>query len=63
MLRSSSSDLLSTPRVSSKMYGEKVFTFSGPQIWNSLPENIRSEKGLEKFKKSLKTYLVRKYLL
>ena len=49
MLRSSSSNLLSTPRVSSKKYGERAFTFSGPQIWNSLLENIRSEKGLEKF--------------
>ena len=63
MLRSSSSNLLSTPRVSSKKYGERAFTFSGPQIWNSHPENIRSEEGLEKSKKSLKTYLFRKYLL
>ena len=49
MLRSSTSNLLSTPRVSSKKYGERAFTFLGPHIWNSLPENIRSEKGLEKF--------------
>ena len=49
MLRSSASNLLSTPLVSSKMYAKRAFTFSGPQIWNSLPENIRSEKGLEKF--------------
>ena len=63
MLRSSSSNLLSKPRVSSKKYGEKAFTFSGPQIWNSLPENIRSEKGLETFLKLLKTYLFTKYLL
>ena len=49
MLRSSSSNLLSTPRVSSKKYGERAFTFSGRQIWNSLPENIKSEKGLEMF--------------
>ena len=56
-------NLLSTPRVSSKKYGERPFTFSGPQIWNSLPENISSEKALEKLKKSLKTYLFRKYLL
>ena len=49
MLRSSSSNLLSTPRVSSKKYGESAFTFLGPQIWNSHPENIRTENGLEKF--------------
>ena len=49
MLRLSSSNLLSKPRVSSKKYVERSFTFSGPQIWNSLPENVRSEKGLEKF--------------
>ena len=49
MLRLSSSNLLSTPRVSSKKYGERSFTFSGTHILNSPPENIRSEKGLEKF--------------
>ena len=56
LLRSSSSNLLST--VSSKKYGERAFTFSGPQIWNSLPE-----KGLEKFKKSLKTYLCHHFVV
>ena len=60
MLRSSSSNLLSTPRVPSKKYGKRAFTFSGPQIWNSLPENIRSEKGLEKFKKIFKGLLIQK---
>ena len=49
MLRTSSSNLLSTPRVSSKKYGERAFTLSGPQMWNSLTENIKSKKGLEKF--------------
>ena len=32
MLRSSSSNLLTTPSVSSKKYGKREFTFSGPQI-------------------------------
>ena len=63
MLRSSLSNLLSTPRVSSKKYGERAFTFSGSQIWNSLPGNIRSEKGLEKFLKFPKDLLTQKYLL
>ena len=49
MLRSSSSNSLSTPRVSCKKYGERAFTFSRPQIWNSLPQNMRPEKCLEKF--------------
>lgn len=35
------SDLLSVPRVTTK-HGETAFNFKAPQIWNGLPENIRS---------------------
>ena len=60
-LRSSSTRLLVTPRVSLKTYGERAFSYSGPTVWNSLPENIRFVTSLDKFKKDLKTHLFLKY--
>ena len=48
--------LLHVPRVSSKK-GEQSFDFSGPTVWNSLPNNVRSCTSVESFKRNLKTYL------
>uniref|UniRef100_A0A3B3DKG4 Reverse transcriptase domain-containing protein n=1 Tax=Oryzias melastigma TaxID=30732 RepID=A0A3B3DKG4_ORYME len=55
-LRSSGSGLLSVPRVRTK-HGEAAFSFYAPQIWNRLPENIRSAETLSVFKSRLKTHL------
>uniref|UniRef100_A0A3B3CIL0 Reverse transcriptase domain-containing protein n=1 Tax=Oryzias melastigma TaxID=30732 RepID=A0A3B3CIL0_ORYME len=55
-LRSSGSGLLSVPRVRTK-HGEAAFSFYAPQIWNRLPENLRSAETLSVFKSRLKTHL------
>ena len=60
-LRSSNSNLLSTPRVQLKKYGERAFTFSGPSIWNSLPIELRLITNLNTFKRHLKAHLFREY--
>ena len=36
---------------------ESAFSIKAPQIWNSLPSNLRSEKCLSKFKSGLKTFM------
>ena len=38
---------------------ENAFSFSGPDIWNSLPVNIRSMNNIMNFKKALKTHYFR----
>jgi hypothetical protein len=55
-LRSSSDKTkLVIPKRNSK-YGERAFSFFGPKLWNSLPQNIREANSLLNFKKKLKTF-------
>jgi hypothetical protein len=56
-LRSSSENLLSTPRIATKI-GSRAFRYSAPVIWNSLPNELRSSQVSEHtFRSHLKTYL------
>ena len=41
-LRSLSQSLAVQPKVASKTYGERSFSFMGPFLWNSLPTWIRT---------------------
>ena len=61
-LRSSSSNNFSIPRIHLKGFGERAFTFSGPSVWNALPQELKSCSTLGDFKKQMKTHLFRKYL-
>lgn len=44
-------------------YGERSFSRFGPKIWNCLPDDIRMENDIVKFKNMLKTYLFDNFLL
>lgn len=56
-LRSSSEFFLSHPPISkTKFYGARSFTVAAPEVWNSLPANVRSLTNLNHFKRNLKTY-------
>ena len=61
-LRSSSSSNFSIPHIHLKGFGERAFTFSGPSVWNALPQELKSCSTLGHFKKQMKTHLFRKYL-
>ena len=61
-LRSSSRDSLIVPRVKTKTYGERSFSYVAPHIWNSLPLPIRQIEDLMEFKSELKTHLFRMHL-
>ena len=60
-LRSRDSNLLCTP-TTHLSYGDRAFSFAGPNVWNDLPLNLRSLDSLGSFKRQLKTYLFDKYL-
>ena len=55
-LRTSGRGLLLVPRVRTKQ-GEAVFQFYAPEVWNSLPEDVRQASTLTMFKSRLKTVL------
>ena len=56
-LRSSDKNLLVEKRANLKAYGDRSFSVVAPQLWNKLPQDLRSCDSLEQFKRSLKTYL------
>ena len=55
-LRSANQKLLKKKVVNFVRLGEKSFSFSAPEVWNSLPLFLRNETSLEVFKKNLKTF-------
>ena len=58
-LRSSDKFLLVKPTVKLATFGEKSFYFSAPDVWNSLPFDLRSCTLFSTFKKKLKTFFFR----
>ena len=38
-------------------YGDHAFSYAAPLIWNSLPDDIRTEDSMPAFKRKLSTYL------
>ena len=61
-LRSSSdSKLLKIPQFKRKMHGFRSFSHFGPQLWNSLPFDLRHSQTFESFKTQLKTHLFSQY--
>ena len=55
-LRSRGTNLLLTPRTSTKTLGPRAFSSAAPAIWNSLPEECRLLKSIDSFKKAIKTH-------
>ena len=56
-LRSADTRTLLVPRVQTN-YGSRSFAVYGPSVWNSLPDDLRTNcSDLPQFKKRLKTYL------
>jgi hypothetical protein len=56
VLRSSQQNLLQVPRYRLKTFGGRCFSTCAPILWNSLPDDIRSESNLLHFKSKLKTF-------
>ena len=58
-LRSSSKNLLVTPKSKLKFYGDRSFQVAAPRLWNSLTDDIRLIQNLDVFKNKIKTLLFR----
>ena len=57
-LRSASANLLTVPRVN-KRFGERMFAYAGPVLWNALPYHVKGSPNINSFKKSVKTLFFR----
>jgi len=51
---------LFTPRTRLR-FGERAFRVAAPKAWNQLPNNVRSLRDTNSFKKKLKTFLFTKF--
>ena len=57
ILRSSGLNLLAKPSYNLNSYGKRAVSCPAPELWNSLPQNIRSCASVSIFKSLLKTWL------
>ena len=60
-LRSADTTDYLVPRTRSKL-GERAFCVSGPLVWNSLPESLRTVDCITTFRRRLKTHFFNLYL-
>ena len=49
------------PRVNTKTFGERSFSYAGPSVWNNLPQTFRHSDSTSSFKAALKTHLFNNY--
>jgi len=56
-LRSADTTDYLVPRTRSK-FGERAFCVSGPLVWNSLPESLRTVDSITTFRRRLKTHFL-----
>ena len=57
-LRSSSDNrIMCIPKLLTKIFGHRSFSFVAPTIWNSLPSEHRHTDSIQKFKLAQKTHL------
>ena len=59
-LRSKSSNLLTRGSFKLKSYGKRAFSNAAPELWNSIPSDIRQCLDISCFKRKLKTFLFKK---
>ena len=57
ILRSSNRNLLVKPYFNLNSYGKQTFSVAAPELWNNLPEDIKSAISIDDFKCKLKTFL------
>ena len=50
-----------TPRVNTKTFGERSFSYAGPSVWNNLPQTLRHSDSAPSFKAALKTHRFNNY--
>ena len=59
--RSTDNGSLCIPKLRTKTFGHRSFSFTAPTIWNSLPSELRHTDSIQKFKLELKTHLIGKF--
>ena len=53
--------ILCIPKLRTKTFGHRSFSFAAPTIWNCLPSELRHSDSIQKFKSALETHLFLKF--
>ena len=61
-LRSSNRYLLVKPYFNLNSYCKRAFSVAAPELWNNLPEDVKSANSIDDFKRKLKTSLTKPYV-
>ena len=61
LLSSSDNRIPCNPKLRTKTFGYRSFSFIAPTIWNSLPTELRHTDSIQNFKLALKTHLFRTF--
>ena len=56
-LRSCNINVLVKPYFNLNSYGKRAFSVAAAELWNNLPEDIKSADSIEDFKRKLKKFL------
>ena len=54
---SSDNSFLCIPKLRTKTFGHRSFSFAAPTIWNYVPSELRHTDSIQKFQAALKTHL------
>ena len=46
-----------SPRVNTETFGERSFSYTGPSVWNNLPQKLRHSVSTSSFEAALNTHL------
>jgi len=46
-----------SPYFNLNSYGNRAFSAAAPELWNNLPEDIKSANSIDDLKRKLKTFL------
>ena len=55
--RSCNRNVLVKPYFNVNSYGKRAFSFAAPELWNNLPEDIKSANSIDDFKRKLEILL------
>ena len=61
-LRSSNRNLLVKPYFNLNSYGKRALSVAAPELWNNLPEDIKSANSIDDFNANLKRFFLRELM-
>ena len=56
-------DILKLPKANTTTYGLKLWRFTAPKLWNSIPDSFRTIRSSKVFKNTIRKLILNLYLV